>query len=142
MSTSTAVARADAPDNFVAAARRVLQGGGELQIVAGEATHPLQGDAAEAVLTLLDAIASGRNFDITTLPDVLTTGQAADLLGVSRPTVVSLIDSGELPASRIGTHRRIETVQLMAFMERRHQASGAAMDELVRVSEELGLYDE
>lgn len=133
---------ASQPKDFVEIARQRLDDGSDLELRAGEDVFPLQGETAQAVLTVLSALTSGRHLDITTLPDVLTTGQAAEVLGVSRPTVVALVDSGEILASRIGTHRRIETVHLLAHIERRHQASEAAMDELVRVSEDLGLYDE
>ena len=135
----TAAARASVPDDFVGVVRRAVEAGEGLEISTSGATHRVQGEAAEAVL---DAIASGRHVDVTALPEHLTTGQAAGLLGVRRPTVVALVDSGKLPASKVNTHRRIETTDLLAFRERRRQASAVAMDELVRVSEELGLYDE
>ena len=138
MSTTAAGAAAE---DFAGVARRAVEAGEGLEIGASGATRRVQGEAAEAVLAVLDAVASGRQVDVTALPEFLTTGQVAQLLGVRRPTVVSLVDSGELPASKIGTHRRIETGELLAFMERRREASEAALDELVRVSEELALYD-
>jgi excisionase family DNA binding protein len=46
--------------------------------------------------------------------ELLTTGEAAALLGVSRQHVVNLIDRGDLPATRIGTHRRVRRGDILA----------------------------
>ena len=71
----------------------------------------------------------------------LTTQQVADVLGVSRPWVVKLIDAGELPAQMVGTHRRVRADELEKYRRVRRQKSAAAMDELVALTEESGLYD-
>ena len=102
----------------------------------------LRGDRARAVLGLLRAFAEGTVVNVEELPEVLTTGQAADLLGVTRPTVVALIDSGKLPASRIGSHRRLHLSDVLALRERQAVTRREALRDLTRVSEELGLYDE
>ena len=72
---------------------------------------------------------------------MLTTQQVADALGVSRPFVVKLIDAGELPASRVGTHRRVRVGDVEAYRHGRLEKSRAAMDELVALTEEMGLYE-
>lgn len=71
---------------------------------------------------------------------LLTTQQVADALGVSRPFVVKLIDGGQLPAHLVGTHWRVRASDLVRYRERRRQKSAAAMDELVALTEEMGLY--
>ena len=73
---------------------------------------------------------------------LLTTQQVADALSVSRPFVVKLIDGGQLPAHLVGTHRRVRASDLAKYRERRRQKSAAAMDELVALTEEMGLYGE
>ena len=103
----------------------------------------LRGDTARAVLGLLRAVGEGTAVNVEALPEVLTTGQAADLLGVSRPTVVALIvESGKLPATRTGTHRRLQLSDVLALRERQAGTRREALRELTQVSEELGLYDE
>jgi excisionase family DNA binding protein len=102
----------------------------------------LRGDTARAVLGLLRAFGEGTAVNVEALPEVLTTGQAADLLGVSRPTVVALIESGKLPATRTGTHRRLQLSDVLALRERQVATRREALRELTQVSGELGLYDE
>jgi len=75
------------------------------------------------------------------LPEEMTTTQAADFLDVSRPFVIKLIDRGELPCRMVGKHRRIPSAALREYREKMfHQASRAA-DEMVQLSQDLGLYD-
>lgn len=133
--------RSEDPAAFVAAVRDAVAHGERLHLVVGEAECDIDGEAAQGVLALLDAIASGGQVDLTGLPAELTTGQAADLLGVSRPTVVSLIDKGVLGASRIGSHRRLKTTEVLAYREHARRDRSAALDEVVAISDELGLYD-
>jgi excisionase family DNA binding protein len=61
---------------------------------------------------------------------MLTTSQAADLLGVSRPTVIKLLDEGKIPYERIGTHRRIQLRDVLYFREERREEQYRALDEM------------
>lgn len=141
----TTAVRHDAPSvdpaAFTAAARKAISGGERLCLRAGDAEFEVDNDLAAGILALLDAVGAGLPVDVHALPPELTTGQAADLLGVSRPTVVSLVDRGALAAVRVGTHRRIRTLDVLAFRDRARAERTAALDELVAVSDELGLYD-
>lgn len=72
---------------------------------------------------------------------VLTTGEAADLLGVSRPTLVRLLEAGEIPFDKPGRHRRIRLGDLLAHQQRARRARAAGLDEMVRAAEDAGVYD-
>ena len=71
----------------------------------------------------------------------LTTQQAAELLGVSRPFVIKLIDEGKLAAQKVGTHRRIRESEARALKVEIQCKRDEAMDEIVRMTEEMGLYE-
>ncbi|MFD1046517.1 helix-turn-helix domain-containing protein [Kibdelosporangium lantanae] len=72
---------------------------------------------------------------------MLTTSEAAQVLGVSRPTLVRLLEAGEIPFEQPNRHRRVRLVDLLAYQERAQRARGAGLDEMVRAGEEDGLYD-
>jgi excisionase family DNA binding protein len=79
---------------------------------------------------------------VTLVPETqeLTTQAAANLLGVSRPHVVKLIEEGQLPSHKVGAHRRIQMKDLLAFQRVRDKARRDALDELARRAQEAGLY--
>lgn len=99
---------------------------------------PHEGDQVElpesvyrAVLQVVEAMAAGKAVTVAPQNQLLTTQQSADLLGVSRPTVIKLIDSGELPAETPGTRRRmIKLDDVLACKARRREAQYNALMEL------------
>jgi excisionase family DNA binding protein len=119
-----------------------VSAGEALRLSVGDLHAELNGELAASLVRLLAMVAEGQQVDITALPPVLTTGQAAELLRVSRPTVIAMIDRGELACSRVGSHRRVSTTDVLAIRDsdgtRRRRA---ALNELTRVSQDLGLYD-
>lgn len=75
----------------------------------------------DALLLVAESLAAGRAVTVAPESKLLTTQQAADLLGVSRPTVVRLADAGDLPSERHGNRRRIRLGDLLSYREmRRH----------------------
>ena len=74
--------------------------------------------------------------------DVYRTGQAAELLNVSRPFLVKLLETGKIPFHKVGTHRRVRKRDLDAYKEKRNRESHRLLDELVAEAQELELeYD-
>lgn len=97
--------------------------------------------AVEALGDVLATIGNGHNVRVLADDEELTTNETAALLHVSRPHLVSMLDAGELPFRRVGTHRRIRLADVLAFKRREEEARRAALDELTGLSDELGLYD-
>jgi excisionase family DNA binding protein len=96
----------------------------------------------DLVQQMLRALREGQVVAVRMHSPELTTQQAADLLGVSRPTLVRLLDEGEIPSTRPNKHRRVQVADLVAYRERRHAERLKGLAEMVEISEELGLYDE
>jgi excisionase family DNA binding protein len=72
----------------------------------------------------------------------MTTQQAATLLNVSRQYLVRLLDRGDLPHDRTGEHRRLKSKDVLAYKQKRDRARDDQLDELARLTDELGGYDD
>lgn len=86
---------------------------------------------AEILDSIVHRMEQGGRVVLESMPELLTTSNAADILGVSRPTLVKLIDDGRLPAVMRGTHRRVRWSDLSAFRQAREAQRGAAIAELL-----------
>ncbi len=102
-------------------------------------------DLPDAVFRLLKDIVRNMQLGraIVLIPEnqQLTTQRAADLLGVSRPHLIKLLESGDLPYHKVGSHRRIYLKNLLAYQKRRDVERKAALDRIAREAFESGLYD-
>jgi excisionase family DNA binding protein len=97
----------------------------------------LPDSAFEALKLVIETLARGRSITLVPHGKELTSQEAADMLNVSRPHLIKLLDRGELPFHRVGTHRRIKIEHVLAYRERRDAERDAALSELTRLSEEL-----
>ncbi|CRM21030.1 DNA binding domain, excisionase family [Pseudomonas sp. 24 E 1] len=106
-------------------------------------TLVLPTSALRLLVDILGELAIGNAVKVVPVHAELTSQEAADLLNVSRPHLVKMLEEGAIPFTKTGRHRRIRFSDLMAFKQRRDQESQDAMEELVRQTRELGLgYDE
>lgn len=97
-----------------------------------------QADTGAAVREL----AIGNGVSILPAATELTTQRAADLLNVSRPYLIRLLERGEIPYRKVGTHRRVQLSDVIAYRGRRDLELRRALDELTHDGEELGLYED
>jgi len=93
------------------------------------------------ILAAARQLGEGNGVSILPVLADLTTTQAAEFLAVSRPFVVKLVDNGELPSHKVGTHRRIYLRDLIAFKQRRDQKGRLALALLVGDAQDLGIYE-
>lgn len=100
--------------------------------VEGGKTFPvtLTPTLAHSFLEVLRLVSSGRGFRLIPLDSKLTTQQAADILNVSRPHLIKLLEEGHIPFDRVGRHRRIKAGDLMAFKEKRDTERAAALEDM------------
>lgn len=85
-------------------------------------------------------LADGNAVAVLPVRAELTTQEAADLLGVSRPYLIKLIEEGALPCTlTAGNHRRLRLSDVLAYRRVRDQERRAALDEMSAEAERLGL---
>lgn len=94
--------------------------------------------AVEMFVHVLAAMANGQGVQIMPVNAELTTQQAAELLNVSRPYLIGLLERGEIPYRLVGRHRRVRFDALMDYMRRDDLVRKQAVDELTRLDQELG----
>jgi len=83
----------------------------------------------------------GRAITIVPINKELTTQEAADILNVSRPYLIKLLEERKIPFLKVGTHRRIRFSDLMDYKKQRDAERSRGLAELAQTSQELGLYD-
>lgn len=95
--------------------------------------------AVELLGRILAHMAAGQGVSVVSAHAELTTQQAADLLNVSRPFLIGLLDSGAIKYRKVGKHRRVNVGSLLAYMARDEQERRDAADELTRLSQDADL---
>jgi excisionase family DNA binding protein len=103
---------------------------------------PVPESVMQVLETIMERMAKGNAFALVPLDMEITTQQAAALLNVSRQYLVRLLNQKEIPYSKVGTHRRIKTEDLLAYKQKRDQLRKKGLDELSALSQEYGGYPE
>lgn len=104
---------------------------------AREVTVP--GDAVELLRAALGRLAEGHRVRIVDDDRELTTQEAADLLNLSRPHFIRLLEAGRLPFHTVGTHRRILLADVLAYKAERTAKREAAFRILADEAQKLDL---
>jgi excisionase family DNA binding protein len=97
----------------------------------------LPASAFAALQALVRDLARGHMVTLIPHDKDLTTKEAADILGISRPFLVKLLDRGELPYHRVGTHRRLNAEDVVAYRRLRAERRREKLRELTELSEQV-----
>ena len=102
---------------------------------------PLPEEVYRVLVEVVQAMREDKVITLVPRTQRLTTQEAADFLGVSRPTLVKLLEEGKIPYEQPGRHRRIMFTDLLAYQERLREERRAALDRMTEEASEAGLYD-
>jgi len=122
-------------------AARGAPAGEAVQLVVGSGPHmALPRPLADVMARAAALLADGHKVSVVADEDMLTTQAAAVRLNVSRQYVVRLVDRGDLPAIKVGSHRRLRASDVEAYRIQRDTDRDAALDRLAEASEAMGGY--
>jgi len=99
------------------------------------------GPVFDALVQVATAMAHGQGVTVMPQNALLTTQEAAELLGISRPTLVRLLADGEIPFEQRGRHRRIMLADLLAYQGSMRQGRRETLDRMAQEGEEAGFYE-
>ncbi|MCE7082863.1 helix-turn-helix domain-containing protein [Streptomyces sp. ST2-7A] len=96
-------------------------------------------EAVELLASLLAHLGAGRAVSIVPADAELTTQQAADMLNVSRPFLIGLLEAGEIEYRAVGSHRRIAASSLLEYQRRDDRRRREVADELTELGQDMGM---
>lgn len=99
----------------------------------------LPASAVEMLMDILVNISMGNAVQIVPVHAEMTTQEAAELLMVSRPYLIKLLDEGKIDHRKVGTHRRVKYCDVLKYKEAHESARKKALDELAQEAQEMGM---
>jgi excisionase family DNA binding protein len=123
------------------AAEAVLRSDGDVEISAAGESVALPPELRKLLADVVKTMRRGQAVTLAPLGQQLTTQEAADLLGISRPTLIKLLEQGLIPYETPGRHRRLRLSDVLAFQELRQAEQRQILSDLAAESQDLGLYD-
>jgi excisionase family DNA binding protein len=96
----------------------------------------------EVLVEAARALRQGKAVSIVPTSHELTTQQAAELLNVSRPHLISLLERGDIPFTKVGTHRRVRFQDILEYRTKRSALRRKVLAELTTDAQDLGIYED
>jgi excisionase family DNA binding protein len=107
--------------------------------LAKEPTIRIPASAAHLLIQILDEMSRGNAVKLIPIHAELTTQEAADMLNISRPTLIQLLNEGGIEFRKVGTHRRVRFESVMRYKRQLDTERKAALAELSAYDQEIGL---
>lgn len=104
-----------------------------------EETLRIPAPAVRMLVRILEEMARGNAVTLIPVHAELTTQEAADMLHISRPSLIQLLDEGKIEYRKVGTHRRVRLEALMAYKRAADAERRAALAELAAYDQEIGI---
>jgi excisionase family DNA binding protein len=125
-----------------AAAAVALPGGRVVVVPSGPDREPVElpASAVQVLADVLDHVQRGEHVRVIADDEVITTQQAANILNVSRPNLVGLVDRGEIRARKVGARRRMKLADVLLYREVDQARRLRAVADLAAEAQDLGLY--
>ena len=107
-------------------------------------TVPLPMEAYKVLVKVVESMRAGKAITVAPLDQLLTTQETADFLGISRPTVVKLLERGDISYERpaAGRHRRVRLSDVLDYQGRKRRERRSSLDQMTAAAVDAGLYDE
>ncbi|MCY1137294.1 helix-turn-helix domain-containing protein [Actinoplanes sp. Pm04-4] len=119
-----------------------VEAAGRAKLVGPDGSHiDIPDELYEVLRDVVGALSQGLAISIAPHNTMLTTQEAADLLNVSRPTLVRLLTDGEIPHTMRGRHRRVLLRDILDYAERTRTERRSALDQMAADAEDDDLYD-
>ena len=99
----------------------------------------LPGDIMNLLLHVLTQVSQGNAISLMPMHQEISTQQAADLLSVSRPHLVKLLEQGNIPFRKVGSHRRVKLTDVMDYRGTVDKERNKTLDELSQLSQDMGM---
>lgn len=97
--------------------------------------------ALKLLARVLKAMSKGKPISIVPVATEVTTQKAAEVLGCSRPHIVSLLEEGKIDYTKVGKHRRVKLEDVLEYKKEMKRAQKQKIIEIMKADEESGLYD-